>query len=398
MKISANRVRMRTFFTSFIVFVVVLSIIYYIGKLYWLLFPILSITIAVFFIYKTKRKRNCANTKILYLISIVLVFFAAIVIRVFIVEIYTISSSSMQNTIVPKDRVLVNKLSYGPVLPRSPYEIPWINAFYYLNPSNYNKIDSTWWKYRKLKGYSNIQLHDIVVFKLSDKDNYTYIKRCVAIPGDTLLIKESDIYINHIKQYFPQSILYKYTLHTSDAVRLQLLLDDMGILYREDNNSTNKHAYIILASENNINKLFDMPFVDSIRRCIQYQKVDFQSIFSENFNWSIDNFGPILIPRKGEKIALNHYNYMTYKELLQYGEKTYIEEMDNCYLINGIIQTDYIFQNNYFFLMGDNRYQSKDSRFYGLINEEMIIGKTERILFSTYNNTFHWNRLLKKIF
>ena len=89
---------------------------------------------------------------------------------------------------------------------------------------------------------------------------------------------------------------------------------------------------------------------------------------------------------------------MTYKELFQYGEKTYIEEMDNRYLINGIIQTDYIFQNNYYFLMGDNRYQSKDSRFYGLINEEMIIGKTERVLFSTYNNTFQWNRLLKKIF
>jgi len=380
-----------------VLLVIVLSIVVCIAKVYWLLISSLSFSIILISTYYSKHIRNRIITKILYFFSILLVFLVAIAIRVFIVEIYAISSSSMKNTILPKDRVLVNKLSYGPVLPQSPFEIPWINAFYYLNSSNHNKVDSTWWKSRHFKGYSNIRHHDIIVFKLLRNDNQTYIKRCIAIPGDTLLIKESKVFINSIKQEYSENILNSYKLYTSSAIRLQMDLDKMGIYYQKQRNETDRNVYFILVSEDVNGKLRDLPYVDSTKRCNTYRKIDFLSIFSEDFDWSIDNFGPIIIPGKGDKISLNHSNHIKYKELLRNLEKACIEKKEHHYQVNGKIQTDYTFQNNYFFVMGDNRYQSIDSRFFGLIKEDMIIGKSERVLFSTYDDRFQWKRIYKRI-
>lgn len=137
---------------------------------------------------------------------------------------------------------------------------------------------------------------------------------------------------------------------------------------------------------------------DSIKRYVEYPDVGTKPFVNgEGFNWSIDFFGPLVIPEKGMRIQLNYENYIKYDLAIKMGEGFDIRFENGRVLINGIPEEYYEFRNNYYFMMGDNRYYSKDSRFVGMIPESMIIGCTKRILFSTHNGTFQWSRLYKKL-
>ncbi len=133
------------------------------------------------------------------------VFIAAIVVRVFFIEIYAIPSGSMEDTVMPGDKVLVNKLAYGPKLPVSPYDIPWVNLVWFLKADATANPDSVYWDYHRLWGLSSIRRGDVMVFShpLWGGRNNFYIKRCMALPGETLEIKNGRIKING--KYSPES-------------------------------------------------------------------------------------------------------------------------------------------------------------------------------------------------
>ncbi len=126
------------------------------------------------------------------------IFVIAILFRVFVIEIYSIPSGSMEDTLHPGDKVLVNKLVYGPKLPSSPYDIPWVNLIWYLQANASANIDSVYWQHRRLKGFSTIKRADVMVFShpLWGGRNNFFIKRCVALPGDTLAIESGRVKIN----------------------------------------------------------------------------------------------------------------------------------------------------------------------------------------------------------
>jgi signal peptidase I len=205
-------------------------------------------------------------------------------------------------------------------------------------------MDSVWWKFKRLNGYSSIKHNDILVFlhPLWGKKNY-YIKRCTGLPGDTLQIISGRVFINQTE------------LASGDLV--------------------NYISQITVPKDS-----------------LQWVYPKFRS-----FSWTIDDYGPIVIPRSGLSIELNHRNFLIYKRTIDILEKQKIREEDGVYYVNNKQVSTYTFQHNYYFMMGDNRSNSSDSRYWGFVPEENILGKAVLILFSNDEGKFKWKRLFKYI-
>lgn len=317
-----------------------LLIVLIISRLYWLAFGMLMIMGTVF-LYRSNLSffvwiRN--YSLILYFLSTIGIFLLAVSFRVFFIEVFSIPSGSMENTLLTGDKILVSKLSYGPVLPKSPLEIPWLNLIWYLSKGRNANFDRVYWDYGRLSGFSSVKRGDVVVFLHPlwvNRDNF-FIKRCVAKPGDTLQIIDGIVLIN--RKVLPND-------------------DQLKQNYRVKTNNWPK-----------------------------FQK----------------NFDPLIIPRKGQTINLSQENVARYSQTITNLEKAEIEEKDGaCYLNNQVVTT-YTFRQNYYFMMGDNRHNSNDSRYWGLVPEENIVGKAIITLwscnpFETGINSFRWKRLGKRI-
>lgn len=181
------------------VFAIILIIITAIG-LYWLAFGTFLVFLICFLfrsnlsLFVWLRKRSF----VLLVVSIVSIFVLAISTRVFTIEIFSISSGSMENTLLVGDKVLVSNLNYGPTMPKSPFEIPWINLFWCLCVDKSTNIDSVYWDYNSLSGFSSIKHGDLAVFIYplrGERYNY-FFKRCVGIPGDTLQLIDGIVFAN----------------------------------------------------------------------------------------------------------------------------------------------------------------------------------------------------------
>jgi signal peptidase I len=139
-------------------------------------------------------------------------------------------------------------------------------------------------------------------------------------------------------------------------------------------------------------------FIDSI--IIEKNRPDTAyTTFPRNplFHWSIDNFGPLVIPKKGLKISLNKESYILYRQIINQFEKVAFTRKDSLFYLNGELKTDYTFKNNYYFMLGDNRHDSNDSRYWGFVPEECIIGRATLILFSNGEDGFRWGRMFRVI-
>jgi signal peptidase I len=330
------------------IFGIVLLIITFSG-LYWLAFG----SFLVFLIYLILRselsvfvwirKHSLVSTPT----TMIGLFILAISIRVFFIEIFSIPSGSMESTLMVGDKILVSKLNYGPAMPRSPYEIPWLNLIWYLKANAATNTDTAVWHYTRLKGISEVKNGDVIVFShplWGNRDNF-FVKRCIAVPGDTLEILNGEVRIN--KE-----------------------------LFHESGNVNNQYTKTV---EN-----------DSSKWVWNYPK-------HEQLKWTIDIFGPIVIPTKGMMINLTRTNFLVYQRTINQLEKIKIEEKDGIFYLNGQPANTYIFKHNYYFMMGDNRHDSNDSRYWGLVPEENIVGKASLILFSNDWNGIRWKRMLKII-
>jgi len=294
------------------------------------------------------------------------------------------------------DKVLVNKLLYGPKLPRSPYEIPWFNVLYHFNRSYAKNSSVVNWKYRRIKGFSTCEKKDIVVFN-SPNENKILIKRCIAGPGDTLLIDSSTVYINRIRQVYPNSIKLKYEI-SSLNLSLRDSFSEHAIHDYSKGNQIGRNRYSVDLDYNQLLLVNNEIGIDSIIRCYEFKPILVEQYKeNEELNWSADSYGPLIIPERGAKIKLNHENYLKYKKTIKFGENHDISFRNDSCFIDDRYKEYYTFQRNYYFLMGDNRYHSRDSRYIGLVPQELVIGKTRRILFSNSNDRLYWKRFFKRI-
>ncbi|MCK9641548.1 MAG: signal peptidase I [Prolixibacteraceae bacterium] len=370
--------------------------------LYWLAFgALLVLLICLLFrsdlsAFVWLRKHSFVSS----LVYIVGIFLLAISIRVFMIEIFSIPSSSMENTLLVGDKVLVSKLNYGPAMPKSPFEIPWINLFWYLGSSKTTNLDSAYWDYKRLSGFSFVKHGDVAVFihpLWGKRDNY-FIKRCVGIPGDTLQIIDGVVFAN--RDAIPSSDQAKqpYQMKVTNRAVFRNMVDSLGLETWENNIAQTSEKIRMNLTRPQLKQLNQKSCIDSVSTNIvgndSSQWVDPKNRI---LAWTIDNFGPVVIPRKGMVIHLTPTNFLVYRRTITHLEKIKLESKNDIFYLNGQLATTYTFLHNYYFMMGDNRHNSNDSRFWGFVPEENIVGKACVILFSNNGNGIRWNRMLKRI-
>ena len=319
--------------------------------------------------YKEGEKHSAANE---WLDAIIFAVIVVTFINIFFFQAFKIPSSSMEKTLYTGDHLFVSKLTYGPRVPQTPLTVP-LTHNVILGKESYSTLIQN--DYRRLKGLRNVRRGDIVVFgfpngdtvlrKAPSEDYYSlcrfygkqkvistlgpvvarpadkvdhYVKRCVAIPGDTLEIRDGLVWIDGVKQ------------ETYPGMQISRNLEKVQNDYRE---------------------IFP---------------------FSPDYTWTRDEFGPLWIPQKGATVELTRENLPLYERIIRVYEHSSVEE--------ALAAGSYTFKQDYYFMMGDNRHNSLDSRYWGFVPEDHIVGRPVVIWLSTdegkkFPKNIRWGRFLK---
>jgi signal peptidase I len=295
-------------------------------------------------------------------------------VKVFLFQVSRVPSASMRGNLYEGDYVLVNKMAYGARVPMTP-----------LSFRN-NYLDWISLPYFRLFACKEVKHNDVIVFNdpaylegpIDVQEEY--IKRCVALPGDSLKIEAGRIFINSHPLEEPENIFRSYTFETKGVVDISLF-SRMNI---SEITLDTKGRYVLFT---------DQAHADSIakeKNSVSVTKNDLKKEFYHpstfpNFpsvTWNPDFFGPLWIPRKGDSILLNAANLTLYQRTIEKHERRTLTLKGDSAFVDSKYAAYYTFMQNYYFVIGDNRYNSKDSRYWGFVPESHIIGKASMVLFS----------------
>lgn len=375
-------------------------ILFLVLNLWWLSLQLTLFVFVYFFSLKLiKGIRYLILKKILKGIFLfIFAFSVTIGVRMFAFTIYKIPSTSMRNTLFTGDIILVNKLKYGPRLPRSPFDVPWVNIAFYFNANAKKKINEQWWPYKRYSGTTTVKQGDVLVFNLGLSRDFFVVKRCLGIAGDTLQIKDAEIYTNNILYVSPQGIKNNYKFIIQDRKHLYKALDSLShtpITLQRTKENDFTHTSLSIAELRQLQKLKSLHSLQMVIDTFNIEKKIFPNF--PNTKWTLDNMGPILIPKKGMEITFNPKTYLLYKSILKDYENCIITESKKGYFLNGNKVTSYTFKQNYYFVLGDDRKGTMDSRTWGFLPEQNIVGKVQCVLWSKFQDKFQWNRLFKPL-
>lgn len=368
--------------------------------------------------------------------AILFALIAAVLIRAFSFELFSIPSSSMEKSLLVGDHLLVSKMAYGPRVIQTPLALPLMhNLIVGTNIKSY--LDWPHLPYHRFPGYTHVKRYDAVVFNFPAGDTILkafpggqvtyydavracgrqavldgtalyegmplggidvrpvdkrehYIKRCIGLPGETLQIIDQQLFINGSPLPFPEETQFMHMVVFAAGVNPMGHLDECGVS-REDIERSSPHndAYG--------NTVLFVPLSDAIVRSLQsrasvlevqrqiYPADSSLALFPNDprFPWSVDNYGPIHIPAKGELLQLSLDNLPLYRRLITAYEGNSLEVRNGKIIINGNETTSYRIKQDYYWMMGDNRHCSQDSRFWGFVPEDHIAGKAKCVLFSS---------------
>lgn len=340
------------------------------------------------------RKHFLLKYSIMAIYLVLLIVFA----RLCLFSVFVVPSGSMSCTVSNGDVIYVDKLAYGPGSPSSGYEIPWVDIFWHLSKNAESEIGEENWPHYRLSGYSLITRNDLIVFKSPWNIHNIMIKRGVGMPGDSLEMINGLVFCNNklSKSFKKQKSGYRIFFKNFSEIKKKLEELKIEIGFREK--KMGKISLIANMSEKHYHNLLEYPHIDSIKKEIKQKGVLYQVFpYHEALKWSIDNYGPVFIPKKDSEVELNEINYALYKDIIKNFEKADIVQKDSLYFLNGKKVKNFKFTKDYFFMMGDNRHQSQDSRFWGFVPESRIIGKATMVLWSKGDDGFRWDRFFKLI-
>lgn len=365
-------------------------------------------------------RKNIPN----WLNAILFAVVAASTIHSFFIQPFTIPTSSLEKSLLVGDFLFVSKFHYGVRPPITPLSIPMIHDSIPLaGVKSYIKEFEL--PYFRLPALQKVERNDITVFnwptdtvqffrdnsgkhfyKPIDKKS-NYVKRTVAVANDVFEIKNGVVFINGKESKLPSraKIQYSYLVKVKKGVQLtpQWLYQTYNVTDGFLQHSEDLYEIRALTQEV-ANDLASLNEIEKVERIITPKNVYHPYIFphSENFPWNEDNFGPITIPAKGKTIALTLENLPLYKRIINTYENNSLQIKNNQIYINGKIATSYTFKQDYYWMMGDNRHNSEDSRFWGFVPFDHIVGKPVLIWMSLDANAsglnkIRWNRLFTTV-
>ena len=368
--------------------------------------------------------------------ALVLVYFLFL----FIGQNYQIPSSSLEKSLLTGDFLWVNKVTYGPRVPQTPLHFPLAqNTLPILNCKSY--IETPQLPYHRLKGLRNVERMDIVVFnfpagdtvalKCPNPDYYTlcqergrdvvwnnkeifgdiiyrpvdrrdnYVKRCLGLPGETLQIRDGIVYINGKAVPQPKNVQYFYYVETDGTFIDEDLYDELGISMDDRHGQGNQYILPLTAAMKRT--LESKPWVQTIQR-IQPDAGETLITYpvGVDYGWTHANYGPIWIPKKGAKVDLTVQNLPLYERCIRNYEGNTLEVKGGQIYINGKVATSYTFKMDYYWMQGDNRHNSADSRYWGFVPEDHIVGKPIFIWWSSDPDRsgfkgIRWSRLFRMV-
>lgn len=392
----------------------------------------------------SKNEELCRRSKLYktvyeWINAIVFATVVASLVHIFIFQMYVIPTSSMEKSLLIGDYLYVSKVTYGPQMPNTPLSFPFVHHTMPWSQTKKSFSEAVKWDYHRLKGLHGIERNDVVVFNFPAGDtvllenqsvtyydvvrdyeriygrdegrkrlnsDYTiitrpvdkrenYIKRCVGLPGDTLQIVDTELFVNGEPQIVIPEKQYTYIVETSSPIT-HYAMERLGVTEYGANNS----FYYMTMPDDTAARVAEMDNVLSMHRYIGSDDV---FPHSDTYRWTQDNFGPLWVPKKGETIDLTTENIPLYRRIIDVyeGHDIAIDE-DGTIRIDGEPAESYTFAMDYYFMMGDNRHNSADSRFWGFVPEDHIVGKASFIWLSLDNSkkfpsNIRWNRMFRKV-
>ena len=341
--------------------------------------------------------------------AIIFAVVAATLIRGLFLEAYTIPTASMEKSLLVGDFLFVSKMNYGARIPMTPVAFPFAH---HTMPVTGTKA---YWegiklKYHRLPGLNEIKRNDVVVFNYpmeADTPFYrpvdkreNYIKRCIAIAGDTVRIINAQVYVNGKSAGTPQFGQTAYYVRSDGTDFNPETLQKMNI---EVLNVATDEYYFTMTHEQ-AEEIKHWSNVKSVAPQIRSANDYLPEVFPHDpqFRWNEDNFGPVILPKKDWTVQLNDTNFSIYKRAIEVYEGNTVLQEGSDIFINGKKTNSYTFKMNYYWMMGDNRHNSLDSRFWGFVPEDHIVGKALFVWMSwdangLFLNKIRWNRLFMGI-
>ena len=358
--------------------------------------------------------------------AILFAVIAATILRTFFIEAYTIPTPSMEKSLMVGDYLFVSKTSYGPRVPITPLSFPLVH---HTLPITGGQSYLEWLRlpYHRMSGWSDeneqsaigVKRNDCVVFNwpaeregrpIDKKENY--VKRCVALPGDEIQIKEGILFINGEKEtkYDWMKKQRRYFVKTKSGLNKEKLYQDYDIYPTDVQKLRMANIYAINTTEDAIKDLKKKSYVDSVWSTGSQGDIFNNKVMNPDYflvhnpyDWNEENYGPLTIPKQGVTVTLTKNNIALYKQIINRYEGEELENPDNFLNIKTELEengsANYTFKQNYYWLMGDNRQNSADSRFWGFVPENHIVGKSLFIWMSydKYGKGVRWNRLFNSV-
>ncbi len=244
---------------------------------------------------------------------------------------------------------------------------------------------------------------EIIARPVDRRDNY--VKRCVGIPGDSIQVIRGDVYVDGVKEGEIKDRQFAYTVRTNGKEINPVELEKLGIRAEDRVYYPQTFSYYMLLNDENVKQVQAFSNVlEVVRQEDRDAAYSLISIFpfDSRYPWTDDNFGPLWVPQKGATVQLTLENLPLYQRIIDVYEENDLAVKDSTIYINGQPSSSYTFKMDYYFMMGDNRHNSLDSRYWGFVPEDHVVGKASFIWFSSDQNksfpkSIRWSRIFKGI-